>query len=137
MLLKHTSDIESHLQQMETHLFNLEEKVLLYDLTNIFFEGSGKYAKAHFGHSKEKRSDSPLVTLGLLLDADRSYHVLHSIRLQLKKEGITYNRATIRNRLSTHFRVTTSISKVNLSASVGPDGRFPGKSAFRRRFCMR
>jgi len=71
MLLKHKSDIELHLQRMETHLFNLEEKVLLYDLTNTFFEGSGKYnAKAHFGHSKEKRTDSPLVTLGLLLDAD-------------------------------------------------------------------
>src|SRR5450756_399992 len=43
----------------------------LYDLTNTFFEGSGKYnSKAHFGHSKEKRTDCPLVTLGLVLDAD-------------------------------------------------------------------
>lgn len=71
MLLKHKSEIEAHLQNKESHLFNLEEKVLLYDLTNTFFEGSGKYnAKAHFGLSKEKRSDCPLVTLGLLLDAD-------------------------------------------------------------------
>lgn len=71
MLIKHKSDIEAHLQQKESHLFNLEERVLLYDLTNTFFEGSGKYnAKAHFGLSKEKRSDCPLVTLGLLLDAD-------------------------------------------------------------------
>ncbi len=71
MLLKHKNDIEAHLQDKESHLFNLEERVLLYDLTNTFFEGSGKYnAKAHFGLSKEKRSDCPLVTLGLLLDAD-------------------------------------------------------------------
>lgn len=71
MLLKNKHEIEAHLQQKESHLFNLEEKILLYDLTNTFFEGSGKYnAKAHFGLSKEKRSDCPLVTLGLLLDAD-------------------------------------------------------------------
>ena len=36
-----------------------------------FFEGSGRYnGKAHFGLSKEKRSDCPLVTLGLVLDTD-------------------------------------------------------------------
>jgi transposase len=49
----------------------LKEAIFLYDLTNTFFEGTGKYnSKAHFGVSKEKRSDCPLVTLGLVLDAD-------------------------------------------------------------------
>ena len=70
-LLRNKDEIELHLQNHERHLFNLEEKVLLYDLTNTFFEGSCKYnQKAHFGRSKEKRSDCPLVTLGLLMDAD-------------------------------------------------------------------
>ena len=60
-LLKNKADIETHLQNQERHLFNLDEKILLYDLTNTFFEGSGKYnQKAHFGVSKEKRSDCPL-----------------------------------------------------------------------------
>ncbi|MEI9479993.1 MAG: IS1634 family transposase, partial [Deltaproteobacteria bacterium] len=71
MLLRHKKEIEDHLRVRECSLFNLEEKILLYDLTNTFFEGTGKYnGKAHFGVSKEKRSDCPLVTLGLVLDAD-------------------------------------------------------------------
>jgi transposase len=71
MLLKNKEAIEEHLSLKERNLFNLEEKIILYDLTNTFFEGSGKYnKKAHFGRSKEKRNDAPLVTLGLVLDAD-------------------------------------------------------------------
>lgn len=54
---------------METDIFSLDESIVLYDLTNTFFEGSAKYnAKAKFGRSKEKRSDAPLVTMGLALD---------------------------------------------------------------------
>lgn len=38
-------------------------------MTNTFFEGTGTYnSKARYGRSKEKRSDCPLVTLGLVLD---------------------------------------------------------------------
>lgn len=71
ILLRHKKEIEEHLRSRERSLFNLEEKIILYDLTNTFFEGSGKYnGKAHFGLSKEKRSDCPLVTLGLVIDAD-------------------------------------------------------------------
>ena len=68
-LLKHKEKIEEHLRKVETDIFDLEEKIILYDLTNTFFEGTGKYnPKAKFGRSKEKRYDCPLVTLGLVLD---------------------------------------------------------------------
>ena len=71
MLLKKKETIEKHLRLKESSLFDLTERILLYDLTNTFFEGSGKYNdKACFGNSKEKRSDCPLVTLGLVLDTD-------------------------------------------------------------------
>jgi transposase len=71
MLLRHKQEIEDHLRMRECSLFNLEEKIILYDLTNTFFEGTGKYnSKARFGVSKEKRSDCPLVTLGLAVAAD-------------------------------------------------------------------
>jgi len=70
MLLSHKRAIEEHLCVKEQSLFALEEKIILYDLTNTFFEGSGRYNnKARFGFSKEKRNDSPLVTLGLVMDA--------------------------------------------------------------------
>ena len=68
-LLKHKESLEEHLRRTEGQLFALEEKIILYDLTNTFLEGSGKYnPKARYGRSKEKRSDCLLVTLGLVLD---------------------------------------------------------------------
>ena len=68
-LLKHKEEIEAHLRKVETDIFELEEKIILYDLTNTFFEGTGKFnPKAKYGRSKEKRNDCPLVTLGLVLD---------------------------------------------------------------------
>jgi transposase len=68
-LLKHKNTLEEHLRRTEGELFALEEKIILYDLTNTFFEGSGKHnPKARFAKSKEKRNDCLLVTLGLVLD---------------------------------------------------------------------
>ena len=68
-LMRHKDALEEHLRQNEGELFKLEETIILYDLTNTFFEGSGIYnPKARHGKSKEKRSDCPLVTLGLVLD---------------------------------------------------------------------
>ena len=68
-LLKNKDELEEHLSGTEGRLFALKEKIILYDLTNTFIEGSGKYnPKARYGKSKEKRSDCLLVTLALVLD---------------------------------------------------------------------
>lgn len=68
-LLKHKDALEKHLCRTEGQLFALEEKIILYDLTNTFLEGSGKYnRKARYAKSKERRNDCLLVTLGLVLD---------------------------------------------------------------------
>ena len=51
-------------------LFDLHSTVTLYDLTNTCFEGeAGLQPKARRGHSKDQRTDCPLLTLGLVLDA--------------------------------------------------------------------
>ena len=51
-------------------LFSLDEAIVLFDLTNTFFQGSAvKNPKAKRGRSKEKRSDAPLLTLALVLDS--------------------------------------------------------------------
>ena len=69
-LLKKKAAIEEHLYEREHSLFDLQETITLYDLTNTYFEGQSKANSfAANGHSKEKRSDCPLVTLGLVLDA--------------------------------------------------------------------
>jgi transposase len=68
-LLRRKDALEGHLGQNEGQLFELEEKIILYDLTNTFFEGSCKFnPKSRYGKSKDKRTDCPLVTLGLVLD---------------------------------------------------------------------
>jgi transposase len=70
IVLKNKDALEEHLRGTESRLFALDERIILYDLTNTFLEGTGKFnRKAKYGgHSKEKRSDCPLVTLGLVLD---------------------------------------------------------------------
>jgi transposase len=61
--------IEQHLFNEFTDLFGLSCTVTLYDLTNTYFEGEvAGQPKAQRGLSKEKRSDCPLLTLGLVLD---------------------------------------------------------------------
>jgi hypothetical protein len=68
-IYENKNEIENHLNIKEKELFSLKEKILLYDLTNTYLEGSGKRnKKAKFGRSKEKRNDSPLITLGLVVD---------------------------------------------------------------------
>jgi transposase len=68
-LLGHKEALESYLFERQRDLFSLDETITLYDLTNTFFEGTAKAnGKAKRGHSKEKRSDCPLVTLALVLD---------------------------------------------------------------------
>lgn len=69
-LLKKKAAIEEHLYERQRSLFGLKETITLYDLTNTYFEGQSKTnGYAARGHSKEKRTDCPLVTLGLVLDS--------------------------------------------------------------------
>lgn len=69
LLQKHQQRIERHLFSQVSDLFGLSSTVTLYDLTNTYFEGEvADNPKAKRGHSKEKRSDCALLTLGLVLD---------------------------------------------------------------------
>lgn len=70
LLLKHRASLEAYIFGTARSLFGIQETITLYDLTNTYFEGQATgIKKAHRGRSKEKRSDCPLVTLGLVLDA--------------------------------------------------------------------
>lgn len=69
LLFDYRTRIEQHLVRKERSLFSLTEKIILYDLTNTYFESRApKNPKARRSRSKEKRSDCPLLTLGLVLD---------------------------------------------------------------------
>ncbi len=68
-LLQHRKVLETKLFQRAMGLFGHQPTVTLVDLTNTYFEGEAKLQpKARRGRSKEKRSDCPLLTLGLVLD---------------------------------------------------------------------
>jgi len=55
-LLASRAAVEKHLRQRQAVLFNLDRTILLYDLTNSYFEGAALgNPKAQRGHSKEKR----------------------------------------------------------------------------------
>jgi transposase len=67
----HRMEIERELYAREKSLFNLEGSLVLYDMTNTYFEGqAAQNPKAKRGHSKEMRTDCKLVAMGLMLDAD-------------------------------------------------------------------
>jgi transposase len=70
VLIKHRAALEDHIFSTVQNLFSLDETVTLYDLTNTYFEGDmDSNPQAKRGRSKEKRSDCPLVTLGMVLDS--------------------------------------------------------------------
>ena len=69
-LYKHKEILEEHLYNRQKDIFEFDETITLYDLTNTYFEGGAKKIdKAKRGRSKEKRSDAPLITLGVMLDS--------------------------------------------------------------------
>lgn len=61
--------LEHHLSQKTNELFDIQDKIMLYDLTNTYFEGERRNSTlAKYGRSKEKRSDCKLVVLALVVN---------------------------------------------------------------------
>ena len=64
-------ELEQHLSLRTNELFDIEDKIILYDLTNTYFEGQMRGSQlARFGRSKEKRSDAKLVVLALVINPE-------------------------------------------------------------------
>ena len=79
LLMKHREAIEAHLRDMQGKLFSVDRTVLLYDLTNSYFEGEALgNPKAKRGKSKEKRNDCPQVVLGMVFDR-RGFELAHRV----------------------------------------------------------
>jgi len=66
-LYKNKDKIEKHFTDQTGAMFDLNDKIILYDLTNSYFEGRMLLSKkARFGLSKEKRNDCKLIVLALV-----------------------------------------------------------------------
>jgi len=69
LLFAHKQEIEQFLRAKTKTLLGLSESIILYDLTNTYFEGDAASCdKAEHGKSKQKRNDRPQITLGCVLD---------------------------------------------------------------------
>lgn len=63
--------LEQYLSKRTNELFDLEDKIILYDLTNTYFEGQMRSSKkAKFGRSKEKRSDAKIIVLAVVVNCE-------------------------------------------------------------------
>jgi hypothetical protein len=63
--------LEQHLSNKTNELFDLHDRIILYDLSNTYFEGQKRNSKlAKFGRSKEKRSDAKLVVLAMVVNPE-------------------------------------------------------------------
>ena len=64
-------EMEDFLHERVRSMFNLEEKILLMDISNTYFEGRMEHSKICFhGRSKEKRDDCKIVVLAAVVNTD-------------------------------------------------------------------
>ncbi len=79
LLYHHRKSIMDGLFGAARDLLGFGETIVFYDLTNTFYTGRSHGTLLQYGRSKEKRSNCPLVTLALILDASgfpRTVHIL-------------------------------------------------------------
>jgi hypothetical protein len=96
--------LEQHLSKRTNELFDIQDKIVLYDLTNTYFEGEKRKSKlAKFGRSKEKRSDAKLIVLALVINPEGF------IKYSNVFEGNTSDNTTL-PRIIEKLRIKTSTS---------------------------
>ncbi len=69
-MYNHKEKIEDYIYSKTYSMFSGRSNIVIYDLTNMYFEGQMKRSKnAKFGRSKEKRYDCRLMGLALAIDS--------------------------------------------------------------------
>lgn len=70
-LYQRKDKLEKHLSSKTNELFDLQDRIIFYDLTNTYFEGRKAGSKiAAYGRSKEKRSDAKIVSMATVINAE-------------------------------------------------------------------
>jgi len=71
LLYEHKVSIDHFLHQQTTDLFNLEDKLVIFDISNTYFETRKANSKlAGYGRSKERRNDCPQVVFTGVINAE-------------------------------------------------------------------
>jgi PAS domain-containing protein len=97
-LFSEKENIERFLSVKTSQLFDIEDKIYLYDLTGTYFEGRKERSRlTGYGRSKEKRSDCKVVILVLVINPEFiKYSTVFEGNMQDYKrlEGIVKNLCT-------------------------------------------
>jgi hypothetical protein len=103
-LFSEKDKIEHFLSIKTNQLFDIEDKIYLYDLTNTYFEGKKRTSKlAKYGRSKEKRSDCKIVVLAMVVNPEG--FIKYSTVFEGNMQDCTTLKAIVKN-----LRTTTSHS---------------------------
>lgn len=71
LLYSHKDKIDAFLYQRVSQLFHLQDRLVIFDISNTYFETRKSASKlASYGRSKEKRSDCPLVVFTGVINAE-------------------------------------------------------------------
>jgi hypothetical protein len=71
MLYREKANLENYLSLRTNEMFDIEDKIILYDLTNTYYEGRMIASRiAKYGRSKEKRTDAKLIVLALVVNPE-------------------------------------------------------------------
>jgi transposase len=119
-LFKVEKDLQLHIHQEVSKLYNRDMEIVFYDVTNYFFEtdyddgldndGNQKGLR-YVGVSKENR-ETPIVQMGLLMDKD---HIPIAYKLF---PGNTHDSKTIISVLE-DFKTTFSLKSITVIADKG------------------
>ena len=70
-LFAHKDKIDKFIYERVTDLFDIQDKLVIFDISNTYFETGKRGSKlADYGRSKEKRSDCPLVVFTGVINAE-------------------------------------------------------------------
>lgn len=70
ILYKHKSSIDKYLYNCIKDMFDIKDKLVIFDLSNTYFETRKSQSEiAKYGRSKEKRSDCPLVVFSGVINS--------------------------------------------------------------------
>ena len=71
LLYEHKDQIDKFLYNRITDMFDLDDKIIIYDISNTYFESrKDQSSLATYGRSKEKRSDCPIVVFTGVINSE-------------------------------------------------------------------
>jgi transposase len=114
LLYGHKEAIDKFLYSRISDIFGLEDKLVIFDISNTYFESrKGKSKLAKHGRSKEKRTDAPLVVFTGVINAEGF------IRHSRIYEGNKADTATLSDMIEDLARYTSPSAKRTIVMDAG------------------